>query len=153
MNSTTDRIERQVVLNASRARVWAALTGSSEFSRWFGVLLKDKFEPGARIRGPVTVPGYEHCILDFVIESLEPEKAFSWRWWPNAVDPARDYSGEPMTLVTFGLRDVPEGTLLTVVESGFEAVPAGRREEAHSANTGGWEHQMRAIAEYLESNP
>jgi len=43
-------------------------------------------------------------------------RLFSWRWHPPAVDTARSYDDEPTTLVTFELRDVPEGTLLTIVE-------------------------------------
>jgi len=44
-------------------------------------------------------------------------RLFSWRWHPPAVDTARSYDDEPTTLVTFEFRDVPEGTLLTIVVS------------------------------------
>ena len=51
----------------------------------------------------------------------------SYRWHPYAVDPAVDYSREERTLVTFTLKDADQGTLLTVVESGFDRVPPERR--------------------------
>jgi uncharacterized protein YndB with AHSA1/START domain len=74
---------------------------------------------------------------------------FSWRWHPHAVDPGRDYSKEPTTLVEFTLRDVEGGTLLRVVESGFGRIPPERRGEAYRGNEGGWTQQLRAIEHHL----
>ena len=73
----------------------------------------------------MTHPGYEHQVLDISIERMEPERLFSWRWHPGASEPGADYSAEPTTLVVFELEEVPGGTLLTVVESGFDQVPLG----------------------------
>ena len=49
---------------------------------------------------------------------------------PYAVDPEVDYSKEAPTLVEFRLEATPTGTRLTLTESGFENIPAGRRLEA-----------------------
>ena len=54
-----------------------------------------------------------------------------------------------MTLVVFELRDVPEGTLLTVVESGFDQIPLARRAEAWRMNDDGWTQQMQNIERYV----
>jgi uncharacterized protein YndB with AHSA1/START domain len=67
------------------------------------------------------------------------------------VDPAVDYSGEPTTLVEFRLEEVDGGTRLTVVESGFDHIPAGRRAEAYRMNEGGWTSQVRNIARHVGS--
>ena len=56
-----------------------------------------------------------------LIDRIEPKNLFSFRWHPFAVDPNADYTDEPMTLVAFSLKEVPEGVLLTVTESGFDA--------------------------------
>src|SRR4029453_18631868 len=93
--SSTDRIEKTVVLRAPRRRVWRALTD----------------------------PGYEHIIWDIIVERMEPERVFSWRWHPYAVEPGVDYSPEPRTLVVFELTDGPEGTPLSVGDPGFDKVP------------------------------
>ncbi len=58
---------------------------------------------------------------------------------------------EPPTLVEFRLTDVPSGTLLVVVESGFAALPAHRRDEAFRMNDGGWSIQMENIARHVGS--
>ena len=146
---STDRIEKQVRLHASTARVWRALTDPTEFGAWFGVRLDGPFVPGERTTGRITHPGYEHITMEVVVERMEPEGVFSFRWHPYAVDPAVDYSGEPRTLVEFRL--APDGgeTLLTVAESGFEALPEGRRSEAFRMNEGGWEQQMPRIQRHV----
>jgi len=146
---STDRIEKQILLRAPRARVWLALANAEQFGAWFGVKLNGEFAPGARVVGQVLHPGYEHVRFEMTIERMEPERLLSWRWHPHAIDPKADYSAEPTTLVVFGLADAPEGTLLTVVESGFDGIPLGRRLEAYRSNDGGWAIQVKAIEKYV----
>src|SRR5262245_23048192 len=140
---STDRIEKSVLLRAPRARVWRALADAEAFGQWFGVKLNGSFAPGVRLRGQVLHKGYEHCPFEITIERMEPERLFSWRWHPNATDPKADYSAEPTTLVVFELQEVEDGTLLTVVESGFDGIPLARRAEAYRGNEQGWTHQMK----------
>ena len=145
--SSTDRIEKTTVLRAPRSKVWRALTDPAQFSQWFGAILKDPFVPGARVKGPVTSRGYEHLTMDITIDRVEPEHLFSWRWQPGGdanIDPA-----EPMTLVVFELEDVPEGTRLTVKESGFDRIPAARRGKAYRENDEGWTGQLNNLRKYL----
>jgi len=149
MGSATDKIERSAVVRAPRARVWRALTDAREFGTWFGVNVEGVFKPGARMRGAITHKGYEHVIWDITIETMEPERRFSWRWHPHAVEPGVDYSPEPTTLVVFELEEVPDGTRLTVTESGFDDVPLARRAQAYRMNTEGWAWQMQSIEAYV----
>jgi uncharacterized protein YndB with AHSA1/START domain len=143
--ASTDRIEKRIVLRAGRARVWRALTDAEEFGTWFGFRLASAFAPGARVHGEVTIPGYEHLAFEMFIERMEPERLFSWRWHPAALDPAVDYSSEPTTLVTFELEEIPEGTRLTVVETGFDSLPPARRASAFRMNEEGWTMQLKNI--------
>ena len=151
--TTTDRIERQTVVPAKRSRVWRALTNASEFSQWFGVRVDGPFTPGARIRGAVTHPGYEHLTFDIVIDQVQPERLFSWRWHPHPIDASYDYSKEPTTLVVFELEEVADGTLLRVVESGFDQIPSARRLDAFRGNEEGWGEQMKQIDRYVAEHP
>jgi uncharacterized protein YndB with AHSA1/START domain len=151
--SDTDRIERSVVINAPRERVWRALSNAEEFGTWFRAnLAGQRFEPGQRTRGNITHPGYEHIFFDVVVDRIEPMELLSYRWHPYAVDPAVDYSVEEPTLVTFTLKEAPgNGTLLTVVESGFDKVPPHRRLEAFRMNSGGWAGQMENIVRHVSA--
>jgi hypothetical protein len=65
------------------------------------------------------------------------------------VDPGLDYSSEPTTLVVFTLEETLGGTLLSVVESGFDNIPAARRAKAFEMNTRGWEAQMQNITRHV----
>jgi uncharacterized protein YndB with AHSA1/START domain len=146
----TDRIEKTVELKAPVSRVWRALTDHEEFGRWFRVRIDAPFVPGQVSRGHITYPGYEHLHWEAVVQKIEPERYFSFTWHPYAVDPKRDYSGEPSTLVEFTLEKTATGTLLRVVESGFDKLPANRRDEAFRMNEGGWAAQMGNIANHVQ---
>ncbi|HEY7700004.1 MAG TPA: SRPBCC domain-containing protein, partial [Vicinamibacteria bacterium] len=71
--TSTDRIEKQIVLKARRSRVWKALTDSKEFGTWFRAEIQDAFRPGASARGRILYPGYEHLTFEIEIERMEPE--------------------------------------------------------------------------------
>lgn len=150
MMSSTDRIEKQVVLKAPRSRVWAAIADAEQFGQWFRAVFDDAFVAGERVGGRITYPGYEHMRFEVWVEELEPERRLVFRWHPNAVDEGKDYSDEPTTRVEFVLEDAPEGTLLTVVESGYDRIPRDRRDEALRSNTQGWQEQMGNIREHVE---
>lgn len=153
MPSSTDRIEKSVILSAPRSRVWRAVTDFREFNKWFGVELTSAFTPGAVVSGNLAVPGYEHLLMTVWVETIDPERTFSFRWHPNATDTSVDYSADATTLVVFTLDEVPEGTRLVVTESGFDALPESRRVPAFTGNSRGWESQMKRISDYLAENP
>ena len=146
----TDRITKQLVLRAPRARVWRALTDAGEFGTWFQVKFEGPFEVGQAVRGRVTHPGYVHLVMEVTVERMDAEQLFSYRWHPNATDPAVDYSTEPTTLVEFRLEEVTEGTMLTVVETGFDGIPASRRAQALRMNDKGWAGQLENIRRHVE---
>jgi len=149
MSASSDRIEKTVLLRAPRARVWRVLTSAPEFGTWFRVALDGEFAEGATVRGRITHPGYEHLTMEMRIERMEPERLFSYRWHPYAIDPRVDYSAEPTTLVEFRLASAEGGTLLTIVESGFDRLPSRRRAEAFRMNDGGWAEQVVNIERHV----
>lgn len=159
-----DRIEKRVVLRASRERVWRALTDFGEFGSWFGMRLEGPFTPGARLRGvivPTTVDAevaaaqkpHEGTPFEIVVDRVEPERLFSFRWHPYGVEQGVDHTAEPTTLVVFTLEEAADGILLTVTESGFESIPLERRARAFEANDQGWTMQMRNVEKYLAQAP
>ena len=146
---STDRIEKRIVLRAPRSRVWRALSNPDEFGRWFGARLVGDFTPGARVAGQITIHGHEHVTFELVVEKVEPEAMFSYRWHPAPADPGLDRASEPMTLVEFRLAEVADGTELTVIESGFDRIPLGRRSEAFRMNDKGWAGQVLNLERYV----
>src|SRR5580704_55112 len=152
-NSSTDRIEKRIELKAPLAKVWRALTDHKEFGTWFRVNLESPFVPGKITRGRITYPGYEHLIMEVVVQKMDLERLFSFQWHPYAVDPKVDYSKETPTLVEFKLEKTPAGTLLIVTESGFDSIPAARRDVAFRMNSGGWAQQVKNIETYVRNKP
>jgi uncharacterized protein YndB with AHSA1/START domain len=155
--SSTDRIEKEILLRAPRARVWRALTRASEFGEWFRVALEGEFEPGKTMHGKLLVQGFERLRFELVVDEMAPEHRFSFRWHPYAIDPDVDYTSEPKTLVTFDLADADAdadggATKLTVVESGFDAIPPARRALAFHKNSLGWAAQLDNIDAYVRKH-
>jgi len=144
--------------------VWRALADSKEFGNWFGMKFDGPFTPGAVTRGVISPSkvnpevaqaqkAHEGVAFDITIEKMEPERLFSFRWHPGAVEPGMDYSAEPTTLVEFVLEETAEGVLLTVRETGFDRIPLARRAKAFTANEGGWTIMVTVIEEYLALTP
>jgi uncharacterized protein YndB with AHSA1/START domain len=160
MTSSTDRIEKQLLLRAPLERVWRAISDAREFGSWFGMRVDGPFAAGAHLTGqivPTTVDPdvaaaqkpYEGQRFDIQVDRVEPMRLFSFRWHPGPVDPEADPSREPTTLVTFELEEKPDGTLLTITESGFDSIPLARRAQAFEGNQEGWAVQLTLIEKYL----
>ena len=157
---TSEDIRKTVVLRAPIAKVWGAVSDASQFGKWFGVALDAPFVAGKEATGKITPTivdpevakqqaPYAGMPWRAVVDRIEPMTLFSFRWHPYAVDPDKDYAKEPMTLVTFRLSEVAEGTLLEITETGFADIPASRRDEALKSNDEGWAFQAQLIAKYL----
>jgi uncharacterized protein YndB with AHSA1/START domain len=155
-----DRIEKAAVLDAPLARVWRAVSEAPRFGRWFGVEFDRPFEAGRELTGRIVPTAVDAEVAKlqephrgkpfaFTVEAIEPMRRIAFRWHPFAIDPAVDYSAEPTTLIEFTLAEAEGGTRLAITESGFDRIPAQRRDEAYRANEGGWTHQLALVAKYL----
>jgi uncharacterized protein YndB with AHSA1/START domain len=167
----TDRIEKKVTLRAPVSRVWKAIAEAKEFGQWFGVSLDGEFAAGKTLTGtwdarldeaairraqedlglpPSKIRMPDAGAVFCTVERVEPERYFSFRWVPYGVDAEADPQNEPTTLVEFSLEKAPEGTRLTIVESGFDRVPEKRRDRAFRMNTGGWSAQAENLRKHVE---
>jgi uncharacterized protein YndB with AHSA1/START domain len=155
----TDRIEKKILLRAPRGRVWRAISDSNEFGTWFGMKVDGPFSAGATVHAtivPTQVDAdvaakqkpYEGMPCELMIERIEPEQLFSFRWHPFPVGDA-DHSDELMTLVSFELAEAADGVMLTITESGFDRIPLERRAKAFAGNDEGWTLQTKLIEKYL----
>lgn len=158
--TTANRIEKKILLRAPLKRVWRALSNSKEFGTWFGVKFDAPFTPGARLSGKVVGSAvdaevakaqkqYMRIPFEITIDRIEPERLFSFRWHPYAIEPDVDYSKEPTTLIEFTLEEVRDGVMLTVTESGFDQIPLERRAKAFTANERGWGTVIQLVEKYL----
>jgi uncharacterized protein YndB with AHSA1/START domain len=147
--ASTDRIEKIVNLEAAPSRVWRAITDHEQFGQWFGMKLDGPFTPGTIATGKLNSPKYAHLPVKLWVEALEPERYFAYRWHPYALEEGVDYDAEPTTLISFTLEPVGTGTRLTIVESGFDAIPESRRALAFSMDEKGWAAQAENIRKFV----
>lgn len=145
-----DTIERSVELPVGRRRAWEAITTPEQISQWFEGIWKFDLKPGAPIHFDF---GPQYGVHRGRVEAVEPMDRVVYLWthegrdWDASI-PIDDV---PTTLIEFRLTDAGDDTLLTVVESGFAALPADIRENSLRDNTQGWEEQMENIRRFLEN--
>ncbi|MCW2690856.1 MAG: hypothetical protein JWR37_5746 [Mycobacterium sp.] len=156
---STDRIEKQVLLRAPLDRVWRAISDSDEFGRWFGAEFDGPFIAGATVTGVITPTKIDEDVArqqepytgqvdTWEIVAVEPEKRLAFRWHPVPAG-SNGAPQEPATLVEFTLTEESDGTLLRIVESGFDAISPERRRTAFEGNSQGWAIQVDLVRKYL----
>jgi uncharacterized protein YndB with AHSA1/START domain len=144
-----EQIEREILIDAPVAKVWAAVTRAEHIGTWFGnagatIDLRPGGEMTCTWRDGETVD-----TIHAVVEKVDEPHLFAYRW-------ARPPGARPVpgnsTLVEFTLR--PEGgrTRLRVVESGFPALdfPEADRAALYADNTDGWRQELDELRAYLQ---
>lgn len=144
-----DTITCQIHINADQQRVWDALADATEFGKWFHVKLDGPFVVGETTTGKMTYPGYEGIPWITVTDVMEPPSRFVFRW-PDCT-PEESISADTVWLtVDFNLEPHDGGTLVTVTETGFAALPEDRRVSMLRSNTEGWDIQTVNLKRYVE---
>ena len=141
-------VRRSIRINAPQDKVWSAVTEPAHISQWFGAAALDGRGVGAR--GTLTFPDYG--AVPVRIEAIDPPRAVTYRWsnddalgaLPEELDEAHS------TAFTFTLEQIPGGTRLTVVETGFEVTsdPAANLENHRK----GWNEELDKLIALLESD-
>jgi uncharacterized protein YndB with AHSA1/START domain len=140
-----DLIEREVLIEASRERVWAVLTDPVQIAGWFS----DEAEMDARPGGKAAFGWRDHGTYRAVVTRAEQPSLVSYRW-------AREAGAEPAegnsTLVEFTMTDVFAGTLLRIVETGFASLhaTAAEQDKALQDNFEGWQSELAELKEFAE---
>ena len=146
---STDRIEREINVAAPIERVWAVLTEPDHVGTWFGIGAPAEID--LRPGGVMMLDHGEHGRYATLIVSVEPPRVFAYRW--ASAFPGVVATEETSTLVEFTLEATSEGTLLRVVESGFDAlvIPATREDDAgFESHAKGWTGVIEKVAKYCE---
>jgi uncharacterized protein YndB with AHSA1/START domain len=141
----TDMIQREIQIDAPVDRVWAVLTEAKHIAGWFGDSVEIDLRPGGKALFTWSGHGTYHA----VVERVEPPVVFAYRWARNA---GNDPAAADSTLVEFTLAAAGDGTLLTVVETGFAGWAATEEEQDKGAaeNTQGWGEELGELKEYAE---
>ncbi|MDX1417918.1 MAG: SRPBCC domain-containing protein [Candidatus Promineifilaceae bacterium] len=140
-----DTIERELLLNAPREKVWAAITRAELISQWFGSATRIA---SLTVGQEIEFEWSEHSHTSrAIIAAVEPMTRFAYRWEHGQVDFSKPIREETLTLVTFTLEDAGSGTRLKLTETGFAALPAGVG--SYEENYSGWIHELNELQEFL----
>lgn len=141
-----DVIERQLVIPVGRQRVWEAITAPDQVATWFADSTTLTLEEGA----PFVFQWDGYGERRGRVETIDPPNRFAYRWIPSdETDLSIPFDEVPSTLVEFSLDDTPDGTRVTVIESGFSGLPSDIREQIAQGNTEGWIMKTTALLDYL----
>jgi uncharacterized protein YndB with AHSA1/START domain len=163
MTAQSDRIEKQRVVQHPIERVWRAISEPKQFSAWIGLAEPGDFVQGALFTAKMAPTKfnaefaqlqepYDGLTVKMTIERIQPPFHFSFRFHPFAIDPNADYSSEPMNEVAFELKEVANGTRVTMTETGFERIPPERRAVAYEVNNRAWGLALKALESYLAAS-
>jgi|SRR6476469_348732 len=138
-----DRIERTVDLAHPPSQVWAALTTGDGLAAWFGNEATIDLRPG----GSAHMSWKEGFSVDMRVERVDEPRVFGYTWQINGL-PDGDLR---RTYVEFTLEPTPNGTRLTVVETGFAQLPDDAHRVAFDGNTEGWTRELDELVAYLDA--
>ena len=142
--SKVDTIERTITVSSPIARVWEAITVAEHLSQWFGDSAEVDLRPGGALRFGWSEYGE---MVDGVVEAVEPEKLFSYRWTAGKTDDGTVWT----TTVTFTLDEAEGMTTITVVESGLSELPDELYATTVKENTSGWNAELADLDRHLSA--
>ena len=143
----SDRIERKIELNASRERVWKAITTDGEFSQWFGAkFMEGTFKPGVKVKASTTHKGQTIEFYITVEDGAAPVLLLALG--------SRRSAAKGRTAHTGRVRARRNEKWHAGDDHRIRLRPtlARYRAKAYKDNTGGWEHQAKSLANYLAQN-
>ena len=147
VDTETFSVRRTIDISAPLEKVWAAVTEPEHVSRWFGRTVLDGVGVGAH--GTMAFEG--HGSIPLEVEAFDPLRLVAYRWGNDDAlgsPPPAELDREHSTVFTFTLEEVPGGTRLTVVETGFEATSAPLANlEDHRT---GWDSELDKLVALLE---
>ena len=131
----TFTVRRTIDIAAPVEKVWAAVTEAEHISLWFGQAAITGRGVGAT--GTLTWP--DHGPVPLRVEAFDAPRTVSYRWSNDDAlgQPPTELDIAHSTVFTFTLEPVTDGTLLTVVESGFDLLARDPHLEAEP--TRGWD--------------
>lgn len=149
MNTTLqDTINREVVISAPMERVYSAISDAKELAKWFPDAIEGEIRPGER---PVFDFG-EYGKHSIYVVATDPHSYVAYRWIPGGTESfIGDVLEKPNTLCEFHLDEIPEGTRVRLIESGFASLPADFYEKAYKDNSGGWNVMIARLKRFVET--
>jgi uncharacterized protein YndB with AHSA1/START domain len=141
-----NEIRRKMSFPLPIERVWQAISTPQGLSRWFS----DQVELDENGQD-LALTWDDYGTVSARIEASEPPRRFAFRWGAHGYQSGQPYTDENSTLVTFFLSETPDGTDLTLSETGFAELAPEQRRGSFEDNSGGWTKELDHLQAYLAS--
>lgn len=136
-------VERSVLIDAPRQRVWQAITDPAQLEQWYAPGCPWEI-PSLQAGATVKFHNTDADIQLATIEAVEPLKEFTLRW---QLDPAHP----GITLLnSFLLDEVDGNTRVTVSQEGYASLPDGMREEQLRQDADAYTAIVESLKSFLE---
>lgn len=140
-------IQREIVINATKERIYDAIANPEKVVAWFPETLEGRYEVGEQ---PIFGFGDQGKTQVHIVDA-RPYSYFAYRWVPGANHYLGDVRKVPNTLVEFHIDDESDDSCkVTLTESGFAELPTDIMEEAFRQNSGGWDFMLNRLTQYFE---
>ena len=139
-------IERSVWIKASRERVWEAITDTAQIEQWFapGTVFKATgTEVGSRLYVENPETGAEMYVQ--ILELIDPPSQLMLRSQPEPP--------EPSFFTHYKLETENDGTRLTLIFGGYEALPEDVRQQMMHENAVGFDLMLGNVKAVIEGTP
>jgi len=137
----TSGIEKSVHIEAPVELVWRMVTEPDQVVRWFADSIDLEATPG--YQGSMTFRPEAGGVVEApsTVESVEAPRRLTYRWTHPAGTTA---SPANSTLVEFTLTPSDGGTVLRVVETGYDGLgwPQDQQDAFVDDHTDGWSHHL-----------
>lgn len=144
----TEKIEREISIQAPIATVWDVITKPEYISQWFGSQVEIDVRPG----GKGKLIWSEDVEAPLEIVEVEKPHRFSFLW----IAPDEETKAtQQQTLVAFRLTEDGAQTKLYFIESGFEklTIPAEQKAALIANHTPGWGDFLSKLQSCAQSIP
>jgi uncharacterized protein YndB with AHSA1/START domain len=139
-------VERTIWIATTRERAWQAVTDPVQLSKWYATNFKWEI-PALEIGATVKFHNSETDIPVATIQVLDPPRQFSLRWEPDAS------FADVILITTILLTEENGGTRVTLIESGYEAVPENERQQWLDRSGEGYSMSVQNLKALLENTP
>jgi uncharacterized protein YndB with AHSA1/START domain len=144
---TAFTVRRSITISAPVEAVWAAVTEPEHIARWFGTPALT----GSGVGATGTIGWPDQAPIPLRVEAFDAPRTVSYRWSNDDAlgAPPAELDEEHSTVFTFTLEPVADGTVLTVVETGFDRTsdPVANMESHRQ----GWDGELDKLVALVES--
>lgn len=140
-----DQIQRTIDLPVDMSRAWRAISTPEGIANWFS----DHVSFEAKVGAEIVFDWDDYGINYGAVEAIDPPNRFSFRWLSGDAGLNIPIDVNNSTLVVMELTEIPNGTRLTVTESGFSNLPANMRKAEYHKNESGWDYELKDLVNYL----